>query len=98
MQSAGLKVSVNDFIIKSAANALGKVPGVNVVWEGSELKQMGRIDISVAVATDSGLITPIVTDVAGKDILQVSEDVAQLAAKARSGKLQPHEFMGGTFT
>jgi len=98
MQAAGLKVSINDFVIKGVADALGKVPAVNVVWEGSELKQMGRVDISVAVATGSGLITPIVTDVAGKNILQISEDVGQLAVKAKSGKLQPHEFLGGTFT
>lgn len=98
MQTAGLKTSVNDFIIKSTANALGKVPGINVVWEGAELKQLGKIDISVAVATESGLVTPIITDSAEKDILQISEDVGHLAAKARSGKLQPHEFMGGSFT
>jgi len=98
MISEGLKVSVNDFIIKCAGNALGKCPNINVVWEGSQLISKGQIDISVAVATATGLITPIVSNVAEKDILEISENVRNLADKAKAGKLQPNEFMGGTFT
>ena len=63
-----------------------------------QLVQKGSVDISVAVATDKGLITPIVTNVAGRDVIQISEEVKILAEKARNGKLQPHEFMGGSFS
>jgi pyruvate dehydrogenase complex dihydrolipoamide acetyltransferase long form len=98
LQSIGVKVSVNDFIIKVVANALSKSPAINVAWEGSSVVQKGSVDISVAVATDNGLITPIVTNVAERDVIQISEQVKYLAEKARNGKLQPHEFMGGSFS
>ncbi|CAG7678302.1 unnamed protein product [Allacma fusca] len=98
LQSIGVKVSVNDFIIKVVGNALSKSPAINVAWEASTVVQKGSVDISVAVATDNGLITPIVTNVAERDVIQISEQVKLLAEKARSGKLQPHEFMGGSFS
>lgn len=68
---------------------------VNYIFQ---LKQQSQIDISVAVATPNGLITPIVHNVPGKDVVSISEVVKALAAKAKDGKLQPHEFMGGTFS
>jgi dihydrolipoamide dehydrogenase-binding protein of pyruvate dehydrogenase complex len=93
-----LKVSVNDFIIKAAAIALQRVPEVNVQVNEDNVRYMGDIDISVAVATDAGLITPIVKDAIGQGIEGISNTVKELAQKAKVGKLQPHEFMGGTFT
>ncbi|ODM91889.1 Pyruvate dehydrogenase protein X component, mitochondrial [Orchesella cincta] len=96
--SAGLKVSVNDLLIKCVANALALNPAVNCVWEGDQLKQQAQVDISVAVATPNGLITPIVPNAGSKDVVSISSLVKTLAGKARDGKLQPHEFMGGTFS
>ncbi|ODN03419.1 Pyruvate dehydrogenase protein X component, mitochondrial [Orchesella cincta] len=98
LTSVGLKVSVNDLLIKCVANALALNPAVNCVWEGSQLKQRGQVDISVAVATPNGLITPIVSNVGSKDVVSISSVVKTLAGKAKDGKLQPHEFMGGTFS
>jgi len=96
--NAGIKASVNDLLIKCVANALALNPAINCVWDGSQLKQQGQVDISVAVATPNGLITPIVPNVGAKDVVSISTVVRALAAKARDGKLQPHEFMGGSFS
>ncbi|CAH1786725.1 unnamed protein product [Owenia fusiformis] len=94
----GTKVSMNDFIIKAVAVALQRVPEMNIVWEGDNPVQLQDIDISVAVATDSGLITPIVKNASGLGVEQISHNVKELAVKAREGKLQPQEFQGGSFT
>lgn len=93
-----LKLSVNDFIIKAAAIACKRVPEANSSWQDTYIRQHNVVDINVAVATDAGLITPIVTSADMKGLASINQDVQQLAAKARDGKLQPHEFMGGTFT
>lgn len=93
-----VKLSVNDFIIKASALACLKVPEVNSSWHETFIRQYNAVDISVAVSTDNGLITPIVFDADSKGLRAISEDVKSLAAKARDGKLQPHEFQGGTFT
>jgi pyruvate dehydrogenase complex dihydrolipoamide acetyltransferase long form len=98
LAAEGIKVSVNDIIIKCVGNALQRVPKVNCVWDGEKLMQHGSVDISVAVATPNGLITPIVFNVGDKDIIEIGENVKDLAAKARDGKLKPHEFIGGSFT
>ncbi len=92
------KLSVNDFIIKAAAMALQAYPAANVSWTEDAVRQYINADISVAVATPNGLITPIVKAAQGKGLQEISEEVKALAAKARAGKLQPHEFQGGTFT
>ncbi|KAK3751103.1 hypothetical protein RRG08_019310 [Elysia crispata] len=97
-RTGGKKISVNDFIIKASALASKKVPEANSAWMGDFIRQYNTMDISVAVATDNGLITPIVFNVESKGLSQIAEDVATLAAKAREGKLQPQEFQGGTFT
>lgn len=94
----GVKVSVNDVVIKAAALALRDVPRANSSWDGATCVPNASVDISVAVATPSGLITPIVTDAAGKGLTVISSEVRDLATRARDGKLKPEEFQGGTFT
>lgn len=98
LEKSGSKLSVNDFIIKAAATACKKVPEVNSAWLGNVIRQFDSVDVSVAVSTDNGLITPIVFNADRKGIESISKDVKALAAKARDGKLQPQEFQGGTFT
>ncbi|XP_058808380.1 dihydrolipoyllysine-residue acetyltransferase component of pyruvate dehydrogenase complex, mitochondrial [Phymastichus coffea] len=93
-----IKLSVNDFIIKGMAMACKKVPEGNSAWLGDKIRQYDHVDVSVAVSTESGLITPIVFGADLKGISEISSDVKALAAKAREGKLQPHEFQGGTIT
>lgn len=98
LEKAGKKLSINDFIIKAAATACKKVPECNSAWLGNNIRQFDSVDVSVAVSTDNGLITPIVFRADRKGIEDISTDVKSLAAKAREGKLQPQEFQGGTFT
>ncbi|KAM8969315.1 pyruvate dehydrogenase protein X component, mitochondrial [Sarcophilus harrisii] len=93
-----IKVSVNDFIIKAIAVTLKQMPHVNASWDGEGPKQLPSIDISVAVATDRGLITPIIKDAAAKGIQEISLSVKALAKKARDGKLLPEEYQGGSFS
>ncbi|CAG8451584.1 13187_t:CDS:2 [Acaulospora colombiana] len=92
------KLSVNDFIIKSAALALQDVPEANSSWHGDFIRQYHDADISVAVATPSGLITPIVKKAQAKGLASISKQVKELADRAREGKLAPQEYQGGTFT
>ncbi|XP_076116287.1 dihydrolipoyllysine-residue acetyltransferase component of pyruvate dehydrogenase complex-like [Mytilus galloprovincialis] len=94
----GIKVSMNDFIIKASAIALQRVPALNAVWHGEEVKMSSNVDISVAVATDQGLITPIIKNAAYLAVDEISSSIKDLAVRAREGKLQLHEFQGGTFT
>lgn len=93
-----VKLSVNDIIIKGMAMACKKVPEGNSAWMGDFIRQYNNVDVSVAVSTENGLITPIVFAADSKGIVQISKDVKALAAKARDGKLQPNEFQGGTIT
>ncbi|KXN89914.1 Dihydrolipoyllysine-residue acetyltransferase [Leucoagaricus sp. SymC.cos] len=92
------KLSVNDFIVKAASCALSDVPEANSAWLGEVIRQYKKADISVAVATPTGLITPIVKDVGSKGLATISAETKALAKKARDGKLQPSEYQGGTFT
>jgi pyruvate dehydrogenase E2 component (dihydrolipoamide acetyltransferase) len=92
----GVKVSVNDMIIKALGMALERVPSCNVSFAGDSMLHYKRADISVAVSIPTGLITPIIFDAGKKPLAKVSQEMAALAAKAREGKLQPHEFQGGT--
>ncbi|XUU62074.1 pyruvate dehydrogenase complex dihydrolipoamide acetyltransferase [Erythrobacter sp. HA6-11] len=96
LEADGVKLSVNDLLIKALARALQRVPACNVSFQGDELFQYSREDISVAVAAPSGLITPIIRDAGRKGLAQISTEMKNLATKARDGKLQPHEFQGGT--
>ncbi|XP_076970504.1 pyruvate dehydrogenase protein X component, mitochondrial isoform X2 [Tamandua tetradactyla] len=93
-----IKVSVNDFIIKAAAVTLKQMPDVNASWDGEGPKQLPCIDISVAVATDKGLITPIIKNAAAKGIQEIADSVKILSKKARDGKLLPEEYQGGSFS
>ncbi|MBI3441882.1 MAG: 2-oxo acid dehydrogenase subunit E2 [Proteobacteria bacterium] len=94
----GYKLSVNDFIIKAAAMAQLKVPAANVSWTEEAVLQYSRADISVAVATPNGLITPIIKDASNKSLKDISNEIKDLAARAREGKLKPQEFQGGTMS
>lgn len=98
LASDGLKVSLNDLVIKAAALACKKVPECNSAWMDSFIRKYNNVDVCVAVATENGLITPIVHNADKKGLSGISFDVNSLAQKARANKLQPHEFMGGTFT
>ncbi|XP_005364142.1 pyruvate dehydrogenase protein X component, mitochondrial [Microtus ochrogaster] len=93
-----IRVSVNDFIIRAAAVTLKQMPGVNVSWDGEGPKQLPSVDISVAVATDKGLITPIIKDAAAKGVQEIADSVKVLSKKARDGKLLPEEYQGGSFS
>ncbi|KAF9512353.1 hypothetical protein BS47DRAFT_1486294 [Hydnum rufescens UP504] len=92
------ELSVNDFIVKAAALALRDVPEVNSAWLGDTIRQYHKADISIAVATPTGLITPIVRDVGAKGLSAISTETKALAKKARDGKLAPQEYQGGSFT
>lgn len=94
----GFKLSVNDFIIKATALALQKYPAANVSWTDDSVVQYERADVSVAVATPNGLITPIIKDAANKSLKEISNEMKELAAKAKEGKLKPQEFQGGTIS
>ncbi|CAJ1063982.1 dihydrolipoyllysine-residue acetyltransferase component of pyruvate dehydrogenase complex%2C [Xyrichtys novacula] len=98
VKAQNIKLSVNDFIIKASALACLKVPECNSSWLDTVIRQSHVVDLSVAVSTANGLITPIVFNAHTKGLAAISSDVSTLAAKARDGKLQPHEFQGGTFT
>ena len=98
LKEGGYKLSVNDFIVKACANALKAYPAANVSWSDDAVRQYVSADISVAVSTPNGLMTPIVKQAEGKGLKDISAEVKDLAGRARDGKLQPTEFMGGTFT
>lgn len=92
------KISVNDLVIKACAMALKKVPEANSSWQEDGIILYNNIDISVAVAIDGGLITPIVKNADQKSIIAISKEMKELAKKAKEGKLQPEEFQGGGFS
>lgn len=92
------RISINDFVIKAAARALRKVPAANVIWNGDEILQLSDIDISVAVATDGGLITPILRGADRMSLGTLSAEMKALAARAHQGKLRPEEYQGGGFS
>jgi pyruvate dehydrogenase E2 component (dihydrolipoamide acetyltransferase) len=96
LEADGVKLSVNDLLIKALARALQRVPKCNVSFQGDTLLQFTRQDISVAVAAPSGLITPIIRDAGRKGLAEIGTEMKALANKAKDGKLQPHEFQGGT--
>jgi pyruvate dehydrogenase E2 component (dihydrolipoamide acetyltransferase) len=94
--SRGIKLSVNDLLIKALALALMEVPSCNVSFGGDTLIRYGRADISVAVSIPGGLITPIVTGADIKSVATIATEIKELAERAKQGKLQPHEYQGGT--
>jgi pyruvate dehydrogenase E2 component (dihydrolipoamide acetyltransferase) len=92
------KLTINDFIIKAAALALQDVPQVNASWTDEAVLQYKDIDISIAVATENGLITPILRQVDSKGLEVISNQVKALAEKAKNGRLQPADYQGGGFS
>jgi len=93
-----VKLSLNDFVLKAAAEAVRRVPAVNASFEGDSVRQFADVQLSFAVAIAEGLITPIIREAQNKSLIQISGEAKALAAKAREGKLKPEEFQGGTFT
>ncbi len=92
------KLSVNDFIVKASALALKKIPAANASWTDEAILRYNNVDISVAVAIPDGLITPIVKNADQKSVVQISNEMKDLASRARANKLAPEEFQGGTFS
>jgi len=98
MSNGEYKISVNDMIIKAASATLIKVPKANASWENENTRYFKNTDISVAVAIEGGLITPIVKNVESKGLQEISQDMKVLAQKAKEGKLMPEEYVGGSFS
>ncbi|WP_295317282.1 pyruvate dehydrogenase complex dihydrolipoamide acetyltransferase [Roseobacter sp.] len=97
LESRGVKLSVNDFIIKACALALQAVPDANAVWAGDRILKLTPSDVAVAVAIDGGLFTPVLKDSEMKSLSALSAEMKDLAARARDRKLAPHEYQGGSF-
>jgi len=92
------KISVNDFVVRAVALALRDVPNANVGWTDAAMRHYQQADVAVAVATDAGLITPIVHAAERKSLAQISAEIAELATRARAGQLRPDEYQGGSFS
>jgi pyruvate dehydrogenase E2 component (dihydrolipoamide acetyltransferase) len=97
LEKRGVKLSVNDFIIKACALALQQVPAANAVWAGDRVFQLAPSDVAVAVAIDGGLFTPVLRDAEMKSLSALSAEMKDLAARARDRKLAPQEYQGGSF-
>jgi pyruvate dehydrogenase E2 component (dihydrolipoamide acetyltransferase) len=97
LESRSIKLSVNDFIIKACALALQQVPDANAVWAGDRIFRLKPSDVAVAVAIEGGLFTPVLRDAHHKSISTLSGEMKDLAARARTRKLAPHEYQGGSF-
>lgn len=98
LEAQGIKVSINDFIIKAVAAALRQHPEVNAQWTDTAIRRFNRVHIGVAVAVEDGLITPIVRDADQLGVAEISQQVRELAKRARDRKLQPDEYTGATFS
>jgi pyruvate dehydrogenase E2 component (dihydrolipoamide acetyltransferase) len=98
LESSGLKVSINDLLIKATALALKRHPEVNAAWHDDHVKRHHRVHIGVAVAIDDGLITPVIRDADLKGAAQIGAEVREMAGRARQKKLQPEEYTGATFS
>ena len=97
LEPRGIKLSVNDFIIKACGLALQQVPEANAVWAGDRTLQFEKSDVAVAVAIEGGLFTPVLQDAESKSLSALSAEMKDLAARARDRKLAPHEYNGGSF-
>ncbi|MGB3435456.1 2-oxo acid dehydrogenase subunit E2, partial [Achromobacter sp.] len=97
-QGGTVKLSVNDFIVRAAALALREVPEVNASWHEDAVEYHAGADISVAVATDGGLVTPIVRDADLKSLSAIAGEIVELAGRAKINRLKPEEFTGGSLT
>jgi pyruvate dehydrogenase E2 component (dihydrolipoamide acetyltransferase) len=96
LEAQGVKLSVNDMIVKALGLALVQVPDANVSFAGDSLRKFSRADVSVAVAIPGGLITPVIRDAANKRLSAIATEMKDLAERAKAGKLQPPEYSGGT--
>ena len=97
LEPRGVKLSVNDFIIKACALALQEVPDANAVWAGDKVFKLKPSDVAVAVAIEGGLFTPVLKDAEMKSLSALSAEMKDLAGRARDRKLAPHEYQGGSF-
>jgi pyruvate dehydrogenase E2 component (dihydrolipoamide acetyltransferase) len=97
LEARGVKLSVNDFIIKACAIALQAVPAANSVWAGDRMLRLKPSDVAVAVAVEGGLFTPVLRDAEKKTLSALSAEMKDLAARAKTKKLAPHEYQGGSF-
>lgn len=97
LEKEGVKLSVNDFILKASAEALRRVPQVNGSWEGDKIRYFGAAHVSFAVAIEDGLITPVIRDTHLKSVFQISTEAKSLGKLAKEKKLKPDQFTGGTF-
>ena len=90
-QSHGIKLSINDFIIKASALALKQIPDANVIWANDHLKKFNTSDISVAVTVEGGLMTPVIFDADTKSLSKISSEMKSLSTRAKERKLTPNE-------
>ncbi len=97
LEGRGVKVSVNDFILKACVEALRRVPGVNCSWEGTLIRQHAAVHMAFAVAIEDGLITPVVRDAQDKSVFEIAAEAKTLGALAKQKKLKPDQYTGGTF-
>ena len=97
LEKDGVKLSVNDFVLKASAEALRRVPAVNCSWEGAAIRHHASAHVAFAVAMEDGLITPVIRDAHLKSIFAISAEAKALGKRAREKKLAPAEFTGGTF-
>ena len=97
LDARGVKLSVNDFIIKACALALQAVPDANAVWAGDRILKLKPSDVAVAVAVEGGLFTPVLKDADQKSLSALSAEMKDLATRAKTKKLAPHEYQGGSF-
>jgi len=97
-ESTGVKISVNDWVMKAVAMALIEVPDANVIWTDDALRYFDRADIAVAVSVEGGLLTPVIRGVESMSLTQINAEVSRLAAKAREGKISQAEIEGGSFS
>ena len=97
-EAAGVKISVNDWVLKAVAHAFVDVPAANVTWTDEALRHFDRVDIAVAVAVEGGLLTPVVRGVESLSLTEINAEVTRLATKAREGKISQAEIEGGSFS
>jgi pyruvate dehydrogenase E2 component (dihydrolipoamide acetyltransferase) len=98
LEEEGVKLSVNDFVMKAAAVALRNYPNLNALYTSKGIELHEKVDMAMAVALDAGLITPVIRDIGSKGLATISRESKDLASRARDGKLQPDEYQGGTIT
>jgi len=98
LEEEGIKLSVNDFVMKACALALRSYPNLNALYTTRGVELHEKVDMAMAVALDQGLITPVIRDIGSKGLAAISQESKDLASRAREGKLQPDEYQGGTIT